>query len=51
MAHAIQTTFALTLYIQKEKCTDTPCMEGRCRGTRRPDDICLDTLRPEGKIP
>jgi len=26
---------------------DTPHPEGRCRGMRRLDDICLDTLRPE----
>jgi len=36
MACVIRSTYALTLYVQKEKCPDTPRPEGRCRGTHRP---------------
>jgi len=37
MARVVWTTFALTPCVWKRP-------EGRCRGTRRLDDICLHTL-------
>ena len=36
MVRVVRSAFAMTLYVRKEKCTDTSRPEGRCRGKRRP---------------
>jgi len=51
VARVVWTINALTLCIQKEYCPDTPRPEDRRCGTHRPEYKCLDTLRPEGKMP